>query len=273
MVFMFWPMLRTLELSFYKWNMISPDKKFVGFANYSQVLSDPAVAKAITNTFWYLLLFVVIDFIFPYILAYVFSFMIKRFISFYKTSLFLPSLISLVVGAIIMSWIFNPLAGPLASIISVLGQDFPVWSQTGGLVIVVLSLITSWKIFGYNIIVLLAGVSGVPMELIETAKLEKMPNWEIFLKIVVPISIPTGIYVLLITLIWSMQWVFTPINVLTLGGPNNGSSNVIFAVYKEAFMIFQTGTASALAVLTMAAFVLLLFLEIRFVEKGVYYEN
>jgi sn-glycerol 3-phosphate transport system permease protein len=140
-------------------------------------------------------------------------------------------------------------------------------------VIVVLSLITSWKIFGYNVIVLLAAVANVPLELIETAKLEKTPNWEIFLKIVVPMSSATGIYVLLITLVWGLQWVFTPINVLTMGGPNNGSSNIIFAVYKEAFTLFKTGTASALAVVTMLVFAVLLFLEIKFVEKGVYYEN
>ena len=108
---------------------------------------------------------------------------------------------------------------------------------------------------------------------IQTAKIEKTPHWEIFLKIVVPMSSATGIYVFLITLVWGMQWVFTPINVLTMGGPNNGSSNIIFAVYKEAFTVFQTGSASALAVLTMVFFVILLVLEIKFVEKGVYYEN
>lgn len=272
-VFMFWPVIRTLELSFYKWNMMSPHKQFVGFANYGQVLQDPVVVKVLSNTLWYILIFILIDFVLPYIVAYLLSFVVKKFKSFYKTSLFVPSLISLVVGAIIMSWMFNPLAGPLATIIHGFGRDFPVWSQTSGLVIVVLSLITSWKIFGYNVIVLLAGVACVPLELIETAKLEKMPNWEIFLKIVVPLSSATGIYVLLITLVWGLEWVFTPINVLTLGGPNNGSSNIIYAVYKEAFTVFQTGSASTLAVLTMLFFVLLLFLEIRFVEKGVYYEN
>jgi sn-glycerol 3-phosphate transport system permease protein len=271
--FMFYPVVRTVELSFYKWNMVSPNQKFVGFDNYVQIFQDPVIAKVLANTLWYILLFTVIDFVLPYILAYLFSFVVKRFKGFYKTALFMPSLISLVVGAIIMSWIFNPLSGPLAAIVRGFGQDFPVWSQTSGLVIVVLSLVTSWKIFGYNVIVLMAGVACVPIELIEAARLENTPNWEIFLKIVVPMSSSTGIYVLLITLVWGLQWVFTPISVLTLGGPDNGSSNIIYAVYKKAFSVFQTGAASALAVVTMLAFALLLFLEIRFVEKKVYYEN
>ena len=272
-VFMFWPIIRTIELSFYDWNMVSPDKKFVGLGNYQEMLTDPTFRKVLCNTVWYILLFILIDFVLPYIISFVLSFVIKRGKAFYKTALFAPSLISLVVGAIIMSWILNPLAGPLATIVKSFGGDFPVWSQTSGLVIVVLCLITSWKIFGYNVIVLMAGVASVPMELIETAKLEKTPNWEIFLKIIVPMSSSTGIYTLLITLIWGLQWVFTPISVLTQGGPNNGSSNLVYAVYKEAFTVFQTGSASAMAVLAMLLFGLLLFLEIRFVEKGIYYEN
>ncbi|MGN0132411.1 MAG: carbohydrate ABC transporter permease [Lachnospiraceae bacterium] len=272
-IFMFWPIIRTVELSFYKWNMVSPDKKFVGLDNYEKILTDPTFHKVLCNTVWYILLFIVIDFVLPYIISYVLSFVIKKGKSFYKTTLFIPSLISLVVGAIIMSWILNPLSGPIATIFKSFGVDFPIWSQTSGLVIVVLSLVTSWKMFGYNVIVLMAAVGSVPMELIETARLEKTPNWEIFLKIIVPMSSSTGIYTLLITLVWGLQWVFTPINVLTQGGPNNGSANLIYAVYKEAFTIFQTGSASAMAVLAMLLFGLLLFLEIRFVEKGIYYEN
>lgn len=272
-IFMFWPILRTIELSFFDWNMVSPDKKFVGLGNYQEILTDPTFHKVLCNTVWYILLFILIDFVLPYIISFVLSFVIKKGRSFYKTALFTPSLISLVVGAIIMSWILNPLSGPIATIVKAFGGDFPIWSQTSGLVIVVLCLITSWKIFGYNVIVLMAGVASVPMELIETAKLEKTPNWEIFLKIIVPMSSSTGIYTLLITLIWGLQWVFTPISVLTQGGPNNGSSNLVYAVYKEAFTVFQTGSASAMAVLAMLLFGLLLFLEIRFVEKGIYYEN
>lgn len=272
-VFMFWPIIRTIELSFYKWNMVSPHKKFVGLSNYEKILTDPTFHKVICNTIWYILLFIVIDFVIPYVISYLLSFVIKKGKQIYRTAFFVPSLISLVVGAIIMSWILNPLSGPVATIVKGFGMDFPIWSQTSGLVIVVLSLITSWKIFGYNILVLMAAVASVPMELIETAKLEKTPNWQIFLKIIVPMSSSTGIYTLLITLIWGLQWVFTPINVLTQGGPNNGSSNLIYAVYKEAFTIFQTGSASAMAVLAMLLFGILLFLEIRFVEKGIYYEN
>lgn len=272
-VFMFWPLIRSLQLSFYDWNMISPTKDFVGLSNYTAIFTDPAMKKVMVNTLWYILLFITIDFVIPYIIAFILSFVVKRLTSFYRTALFTPSLISLVVGAIIMSWMLNPLAGPLATIFDAFGQDFPNWAQQSGLVIVVLSLITSWRMFGYNVIILLAGVSSISLDLIEAAKLERTPNWEIFMKIVVPLSAPTGLYVLIITLVSGLQWVFTPISVLTQGGPNNASSNIIYEVYHKAFTLFHTGSASALAIISMALFLLLLILEIRFVERSIHYEN
>ena len=149
----------------------------------------------------------------------------------------------------------------------------PIWSNTQGLVIVVLSIITSWKIFGYNFIVVMAGVSSVPLEVVEAARLDSIPTWRIFLNIVVPMSSSTGIYVLILSIVTGMQQIFTPINMVTKGGPDNASTNLIYAVYDQAFGFFKTGTASAYAILMMLLFGFLLFLEFKFVEKSVYYEN
>ena len=153
------------------------------------------------------------------------------------------------------------------------GITLPIWSKTEGLVIVVLSIITSWKVFGYNFIIILAGVSGVSSEVIEAAKLDNVPTWKIFFDIVIPMSSATGIYVFIITIVQGLQYVFTPIKVITQGGPNYASSNLIYHSYHEAFSLYRTGMSSAVSILTMLLFVILLILEFRFVEKGVYYEN
>ena len=73
-IFMFWPLIRTVELSFYKWNMSSPDKKFVGLDNYLKVLTSPVIGKVLANTLWYILLFILIDFVLPYLISYLLSF-------------------------------------------------------------------------------------------------------------------------------------------------------------------------------------------------------
>ncbi len=272
-IFMFWPLIRTFYLSFFSWNMVKPTKEFVGLDNYIQIFTDPTTYKIMGNTLIYIIILLVLNFVAPYILSFILSVVIKRGKGFYKSVIFLPSVISLVVGSILYLFILNPISGPAAIIAKFFGLTLPVWSKTEGLVIVILSLITSWKIFGYNFIVVLAGVSGVSSEVIEAARLDNVPMWKIFKDIILPMSSATGIYVLIMTIVQGLQYVFTPIKVITQGGPDNASSNAIYNAYQEAFVLYKTGTASAFAIITMVLFIALLVLEFKYVEKGVYYEN
>ena len=236
-VFMFYPLFYTFYLSFFEWNMVKPVKKFVGLANYISVFKDPNNWKIFGNTMIYIVILLAFNFVMPYILSFILSCVNKKGKGFYKAVFFLPSVISLVVGSILYTWI------------------------------------STWKSFGYNFINILAGVSGVSQEVIEAARLDNVPMWKIFLDIIVPMSSATGIYVFITTIVQGLQYVFTPIKVITQGGPNYASSNLIYASYHEAFTLYRTGTSSAVSIITMAFFILLLFLEFRFVEKGVYYEN
>ena len=107
-VFMFYPLFYTLYLSFFEWNMVKPVKKFVGLGNYISVLKDPNTWKIFGNTFWYIVILLVFNFVMPYILSFILSCVIKKGQSFYKAVFFLPSVISLVVGSILYTWILNP---------------------------------------------------------------------------------------------------------------------------------------------------------------------
>lgn len=272
-LFMFWPLAYTFYLSFFKWNMVSPTKKFVGLNNYIALFTDRDTIQLFANTLLYIITLVIFNFAIPYVLAFINSFLMKKFSGIYKTLIFMPSLISLVVGAIVLQWIFNPISGPLNAVLGFFGLGMPSWSKTQGLVILVISLVATYKAFGYNFLVLLSGVSSVPTELIEAARLEKTPNRKIFTKIVIPLTSSTAIYILIMSIVQGMQYVFTPIKVLTQGGPNNASSNIIYGGFQEAFTYYDTGRSSALSVVTMLIFLVLLFLEFRYVERGVYYEN
>jgi len=272
-VFMFYPLFYTVYLSFFDWNMIKPVKEFVGFDNYIAMFQDPLTYKVMKNTVAFIVILLLLNCVAPYVLAFILSVVIKRAKGFYKSVFFLPSVISLVVGSILYLWILNPISGPVAIIAKFFGLAMPIWSKTQGLVIVVLSIITTWKVFGYNFIVLLGGVTGVSTEVIEAARLDNVPMHRIFFDIVLPMSSATGVYVFIITIVQGLQYVFTPIKVITQGGPDNASSNAIYNVYQEAFTLYRTGRASAFAIVTMALFVFLLILEFKYVERGIYYEN
>lgn len=272
-IFIFYPMVQTIYLSFFDWNLVSPTKEFVGLDNYITLFTNPNTWKIMKNTVLYIAILLVFNLVMPYILSFILSVIIKKGKAFYKAAFFLPSVISLVVGSILYTWILNPVSGPVAIICRSVGITMPIWSKTEGWVIVVLCIITSWKAFGYNFIVILGGISGVSQEVIEAARLDGISMGKIFKDIIIPMSSATGIYVFIYTIVQGLQYVYTPIKIITQGGPNYASSNLIYMAYHEAFSLYRTGMSSATAVITVVIFMILLILEFKFVEKGVYYEN
>lgn len=272
-VFMFWPVAYAAIMSVFKGNAAEPTKTFVGLKNYFVVLNDPVTLNLLKQTALYILVLIGVNFVVPYILSFVNHFVLRRGKKTYKIILFMPSLISLVVGSMLIQWLFNPIIGPVSKLLNLFGGTMPTWSKTPGMVIFVISLVACYKAFGYNFLVLLSGVSNVSNELIEAARLEKTPNSKIFTKIVMPLTSSTAIYVLIMSIVQGVQYVFTPIKILTQGGPNGASSNILYGTYQEAFLYFNSGSAAVFSVLTMLLFIILLVLEFKFVEKGVYYEN
>lgn len=272
LVFMVWPVCYNLYLSFFEWNMVSPTKTFVGFKNYTGIVKDGEFLKALSNTAVYVVILLITCFVIPYVVSYVMAFLIKKGTGIYRSLLFFPSLLSLAVAAVVFMWIFNPISGPLSEFFKLFGKESPKWFVTPGYVIFALSIITAWKSFGYNLIVFLAAVVEVPKELIEAAKLEKASNWTIFWSIVRPLTSSTALYVFVITFVFGLQYVFTPIDMITKGGPNQSSTNLVYIIYQYGFTFFQSGRAAAVAIITLVVFLGIVIFQ-KHLEKKVHYEN
>lgn len=273
LVFFYWPLAENLYLSFFQWNMISPNMKYVGLDNYTDILSGMELGKIVWNTVLYVVLLLVFNFVFPYIYSYILGHLISCGQGFYRFVLFIPSTISLAVAAIIFLWIYNPLAGPMSIVLDSIGIESPRWFKDQALVIVAISTIIGWKVFGYNLIVMLASMVAVPKEMLEAARLENASNWTIFRKIIIPMTSPTALYVFTITVVFGLQYVLVPMNMLTQGGPDQHSSNLVYIVYQYAFTFFQTGKSAAFAIITMVLYALFLIVKNKFLDKKVHYEN
>lgn len=273
LVFFYWPLLQNAYLSLFSWNMVSPNMKFVGAENFSVIFSSPELWKILLNTVLFVVIMLVLNFVLPYIYSFILGHVVTRWSSFYRSALFLPSTLSLAVASILFLWIYNPLAGPLQIILSWFSLESPRWFKEDYLVIFAICTIIGWKVFGYNMIVMLAAMVAVPKELIEAAKLENASNWTIFRKIILPMTSSTAIYVFTITVVFGLQYVLVPVNMLTQGGPDQGSSNLVYIIYQYAFTFFQTGRSAAYAVITMVCYLLFLFVKNKYLEKKVYYEN
>ena len=273
LIFFYWPLLQNAYLSLFSWNMVSPNRKFVGAENFSVIFASPELWKILLNTVLFVVIMLVLNFVLPYIYSFILGHVVTRWSSFYRSALFLPSTLSLAVASILFLWIYNPLAGPLQIILSWFSLESPRWFKEDYLVIFAICTIIGWKVFGYNMIVMLAAMVAVPKELIEAAKLENASNWTIFRKIILPMTSSTAIYVFTITVVFGLQYVLVPVNMLTQGGPDQGSSNLVYIIYQYAFTFFQTGRSAAYAVITMVCYLLFLFVKNKYLEKKVYYEN
>lgn len=271
-VFVVYPVCYNFYLSFLDWNMVSPDKEFIGLTNYTTFLTSPEFVQAMLNTVGYIVILLLFCFALPYGIAYVLGLVIDKGSKFYRSVLFFPSLLSLAVAAIVFQWILNAVNGPVALLLAKFGLQSPNWFQTPKYVIVALGILVAWRAFGYNLIVYLAAVVEVPKELIEAAKLENTSNWKIFWKIVLPLTSPTALYVFVITFSYGLQWVVTPINMLTAGGPNNASTSLVYIIYQYAFKFFKSGAAAAAAIVTFIIFMFVVVLE-KHLEKKVHYGN
>ena len=265
-VFSYWPLLQNLYLSFFSWNMVSPNMTFVGIENYTAVLGSEELIKILANTVVFVAIMLVLNFVLPYLFSFVLGHLIERGKGFYRSTLFMPATLSLAVASILFLWIYNPLAGPLSIVLSWFDLESPRWFKD-------ICTIIGWKVFGYNLIVMLAAMLAVPKEMIEAAKLENASNWQIFKQIIVPMTSSTAIYVFTITVVFGLQYVLVPVNMLTQGGPDQGSSNLVYIIYQYAFVFFQTGKSAAFAIITMICYIAFLLFRTKYLEKKVYYEN
>lgn len=272
-VFSYWPLLQNLYLSFFSWNMVSPTMQFVGIDNYTAVLGSEELIKILANTVVFVAIMLVLNFVLPYLFSFVLGHLIERGKGFYRSALFMPATLSLAVASILFLWIYNPLAGPLSIVLSWFDLESPRWFKENWLVIFAICTIIGWKVFGYNLIVMLAAMLAVPKEMIEAAKLENASNWQIFKQIIVPMTSSTAIYVFTITVVFGLQYVLVPVNMLTQGGPDQGSSNLVYIIYQYAFVFFQTGKSAAFAIITMVCYIAFLLFRTKYLEKKVYYEN
>lgn len=272
-VFSYWPLLQNLYLSFFSWNMVSPNMTFVGIENYTAVLGSEELIKILANTVVFVAIMLVLNFVLPYLFSFVLGHLIERGKGFYRSTLFMPATLSLAVASILFLWIYNPLAGPLSIVLSWFDLESPRWFKENWLVIFAICTIIGWKVFGYNLIVMLAAMLAVPKEMIEAAKLENASNWQIFKQIIVPMTSSTAIYVFTITVVFGLQYVLVPVNMLTQGGPDQGSSNLVYIICQYAFVFFQTGKSAAFAIITMICYIAFLLFRTKYLEKKVYYEN
>ncbi|WP_010272513.1 carbohydrate ABC transporter permease [Paenibacillus senegalensis] len=273
-VFIYYPLFKSLEISFFSWNMVSPNRRFVGLDNYQNLLASSEFWKSVWNTGVYTVLLVLLLLVVPFFAAYAVTQVRGKLQGFYKSAIFVPTVLSLAVASIVFLWLFNPISGSVNNLLQLLGVSGINWLSDPKWALISVVIITSWKTFGYHFILLLSGILSVPQDIVEAARIDGVSsNMGLIRRIYIPLASGTIMFVFVITVVLGIQWSFVPIQMLTNGGPDQASTHLVFTVYQYAFQYFRSGLASAVAVLTFIVFSGLIVLQAFVMERRVHYEN
>jgi len=268
--FTYWPMLETFRLSFVRLNAGGPST-FVGWENYRGLLAHAQFGDAVRNSFVYILAAVPLKVFLPLPVAVFIWTIAQRWASFYKIILFIPTLLSFVVIAVVWIWMLNPVAGFVQIALKPFGLAMPKLLADADRAIYVIIGVSAWKILGFNVLLYLAGLSTISRDLIEAMRVDGAGDGTIFRRLIVPMLSPTIFFVLISTVVFAVQQVFTPIDVMTKGGPANATTNLFYIAFQYIFESFNIGFASAAVTVLFIAIGALMLLKLVFLERHVHY--
>ncbi len=239
-VFIVIPAFCSFLLSFFNWDMLS-DPEWTGLSNYINLFKNPKFWFILKNTFVFSVSTTVFAVIIPLILAFILN--EKLFgKEFFKTSYFLPFITPMIVIALVWQWIFDPNMGLLNHIFRLNIN----WLYDPKFAMLAVIIVQSWKLIGYNTIILLSGFGNINLSVIEASEIDGATLKDKFFKIIIPLLSPTILFVVIITTISSFQ-VFDLIYMMTKGGPENSTNVLVYWLYQEGFEYFNIGQASCIA--------------------------
>jgi multiple sugar transport system permease protein len=266
------PMIYSLVLSLYNWDLLSPPS-FAGLANYQKAAGDPLLRQAIQVTLTYAVLSVPLQTALSVGVASLMNMRVGG-IPLFRTIWYLPSLVTGVPQVLLFLWVFNPDYGLMNGVLRHVGLDGPAWFLDPHWALPAVVIMSLWTVGG-NMVIYLAGLQDVPTELLEAAALDGAGRIRKFWNITLPQLSPVILFNVVTGLIAAMQ-IFTQAFVITQKAGNGPSNSLLFYVlylYQNAFQFFRMGYASALAWILLVMILLLTALVFRSSSFWVYYES
>ena len=263
-VFLLWPTLNGIWLSFTNYNLLT-QPEFVGFKNYLRMLEDPVFWNAAGVTVYY----VVVNIGVQTVLALLIAVLMHRLTqsTWVRSIVLTPYLVSNVVAALVFMWILDTQLGIGNQVLASMGLNTIPFLSQESTVIPTIALINVWRHMGYTALLIFAGLQTIPESAYEAARVDGASEWQMFWRITIPLLRPILALVLIMTIIGSFQ-VFDTVAIATQGGPVNSSRVLQLYIYDMAFGRFQFGYASALSVALLLILVVITFFQYRLTRAG-----
>lgn len=288
--FEFFPIFYGVYISTCDWRLSCV--QFIGAENYLRALRDPAMWQALLITSTYSLIAVVVQLSLALFLAYL-LYQKVRGQELFRVVLFLPYITSTVASAAVWSYLYSPDIGLLNSILrwlrlpplrwlaeptgvfALMAQQFgatlPAWLNGPSLALVAIIVYTTWVFVGYDITIFLAGLSNIPSEIYEAAKVDGATGWALFRHVTFPLLSPTTFFLSLLTVIGTFK-AFNHVYVLTQGGPGNATTTASVLIFDQMYKANRYGYSAALSFIVFSVILVMTLLQHRVAAKRVVYE-
>ncbi len=269
LVFTLYPFVMTLYYSFTNFTGVSA-AKWVGLKNYAGLMNDHLFWVSLWNTGFY----TVLEVPFSTVVAIGFAMLLNmkvRGMSFYRTALYIPTVVPLVASSVLWLWLFNPSLGIVNEALGLLHIPGPSWMFSQYWSKPTFILMGVWAV-GAPMVIYLAALQGVPQEMYEVASLEGAGFLQRLRYVTLPMISPAILFNVVLALVASLQY-FTQAFVMTQGGPDNSTLFYSLYLYRQAFDYLHLGYASAMAWLLFVLVVAITILLFRSSSRWVYYAN
>lgn len=269
MAFVFIPLLRSVEISLYITDPIGRLVKFIGLTNYQRLFETPNFVNSLKRTLLFILYTVPTTILISLGLAVLGDLRLKG-IAFFRMVFSITIAISGATASLMFLYIYHPTVG-INYLLSLVGIANISWLVSPDTALLSVSLTTVWLQIGLNTVIILAAMQTIPEELYESAMIDGANGWNRFVHITLPMLTSTFFFLLVVDILAAFQ-TFTPIHIMTSGGPLQSTNLLVYSIYREFYFNGKFGFAAAQSILLFIIMLVLTILQFVFVERKVYYE-
>jgi raffinose/stachyose/melibiose transport system permease protein len=248
-VFVYYPVVENVRLSFYSWSAFAPNPIFVGLENYQAAVEDSVFWRALFNNIAY----AVVSLVFQVGLALVLAAVLEEYVrqrlrGWLRTIYFIPATMSITVAGILFSFIYNPQIGLLNRLLGAIGLDSWKHAWLGEQTTAIWSIIamSQWQSIGYTAVLFVVAIQSIPREYHEAARMDGAGPVRAFFTITVPMVREMTTLLVILTISGAFL-VFNEVMVMTAGGPDNSSQVLGTLLYRSAFFEDDMGYAATIA--------------------------
>ncbi len=267
LVFMLFPIFFAFYIMLTDWSLAKPPE-FIGLKNFETMVNDRLFWKSLSNSFYYTFIAVPTGIFIAFWLALALNRKMRGII-FFRTVYFLPQITLTVAAATVWRWIYQPEIGMINHALEWFGIDGPKWIHDTRWAMPSVIIMSNWQGIGFAMLILLAGLQGIPEEFYEAAAIDGASSWQRMRFVTLPMLSPAIFFVVVTSLIGAFQ-AFDQFFVLTQGGPADATTPLTLYIFNNAFKFFKMGYGAALAAVLFVIILIITIIQWHLARRWVF---